>query len=161
MTPKILLSTIVRPTLRMMGEKYCDHRAQTMLVAIALQESGLMHRVQVGGPAHGLYQFEKGGGVRGVLRHHTSANTARLLCQELLYTADEDIVYEAIIHNDVLATVFARLLLWTDPHTLPDNDDADSTWKLYERVWRPGKPHPQTWAANLVLARQAVEDCDV
>ena len=26
-------------------------------------------------------------------------------------------------------------------------DDADGAWECYLRTWRPGKPHPETWAA--------------
>jgi hypothetical protein len=55
-------------------------QARVLLIAIALQESRLTHRDQivkgkkpgVKGPALGLWQFEKGGGVRGVLRHPAS-----------------------------------------------------------------------------------------
>ncbi|MNL86831.1 hypothetical protein D3C87_2157110 [compost metagenome] len=52
----------------------------------------------------------------------------------------------------MLAAGVARLLLWTDPKTLPSIGDVDAAWALYLRTWRPGKPHPQTWPALHALA---------
>ena len=47
-------------------------------------------------------------------------------------------VYQAFEHDDVLAAIFARLLLWTDPYSLPKLGDADGAFNLYIRTWRPG-----------------------
>ncbi|MNL60597.1 hypothetical protein D3C87_1844250 [compost metagenome] len=55
-------------------------------------------------------------------------------------------VYATLEKDDVLASAFARLLLWTDPKALPDVGAKDAAWALYLRTWRPGKPHPQTWS---------------
>ena len=71
---------ILTPALSMLPATMDTPKARVMLLAIALQESGLAHRVQVGGPAHGLWQFERGGGVKGVLRCHTTREHARALC---------------------------------------------------------------------------------
>lgn len=46
---------------------------------------------------------------------------------------------------DPLWYVLGRLLLYTDPKSLPEIGDAQAAWDLYQRVWRPGKPHRQTW----------------
>jgi len=59
--------------------------ADIVLVAIAGQEADWRHRYQVlnsgnKGPARGLWQFERGGGVHGVLRHKRTATKARDLC---------------------------------------------------------------------------------
>ena len=35
--------------------------------------------------------------------------------------------------------------VYTDPKALPEIGDAQAAWDLYHRVWRPGKPHRQTW----------------
>lgn len=118
-------------------------KARAMLLAIGLQESRFEYRRQIRGPAVGLFQFEKGGGVRGVLSHPASADHAARACEALLYAADADIVYEALADNDVLATVFARLLLWTIRDALPTT--VEEGWRQYLSVWRPGKPHPETW----------------
>ena len=63
-------------------------------------------------------------------------------------------VWTALETNDVLAGVFARLLLWTDAKPLPAIGDEQGAWAYYLRNWRPGKPHPQTWPG---FYRQAVE----
>jgi hypothetical protein len=123
-----------------------DDRARVMLLAIAGQESGLRYRAQVGGPARGLWQFERGGGVRGVLNHPATAKVAARACAELLIPATEVSVHPALEDNDDLACVFARLLLLSDPAPLPAMDQPDTGWGYYERNWRPGKPHRQTWA---------------
>lgn len=156
MTPSTFLRGVIRPTLALMGEKFQGPQAEVLLLAISLQESGLEHRQQVGGPAMGLYQFERLGGVKGVLTHPSSAKLADYWARELLYTPNDASVYLAIRDNDVLATIWARLLLWTDKDPLPAVTDEARTWDYYRRNWRPGKPHPETWPANLAVARKEV-----
>lgn len=115
--------------------------AHVMLLAIGLQESRFAFRRQVGGPARGFWQFEHGGGVRGVLRHEATAPLIGRAIDVLQYDADE--CFDAIEHNDVLACVFARLLLWTHPGPLPLEPAA--AWAYYLATWRPGKPRAETW----------------
>lgn len=50
--------------------------ARCQMLAIGLQESRLQHRRQNGGPARGFWQFEKGGGVKGILFHETAQERA-------------------------------------------------------------------------------------
>lgn len=126
-----------------------------LLLAIGLQESRFTHRRQVGGPARGFWQFEKGGGVRGVLRHPATLGHARVLCEARGVPATEAAVYAALEHDDVLAAGFARLLLWSDPARLPAVGEVAVAWDLYMRTWRPGKPHRRTWDA---LYAQALEE---
>lgn len=142
-------------------EKMNSPEARVMLIAIGLQESRLIHRRQlVGspprptGPATGLWQFERGGGVTGVLSHRSSRDYAHALCRIRDVDATPGEVWAALQHDDVLAAGFARLLLWTDPYRLPALGDDQAAWDLYIRTWRPGKPHRQTWDA---LYKQAVE----
>lgn len=66
MDAKTILTLTVRPTLALMGARYQGQAAERLLVAISMQESGLRARTQLGGPARGLWQFEKAG-VAGVL----------------------------------------------------------------------------------------------
>ena len=40
---------------------------------------------------------------------------------------------------------------------LPALGQAQEAWDLYARVWRPGKPHPQTWEAIYAQALAAVQ----
>lgn len=159
MTPALLLRLTVDPTLAWlatMGIK-SDDRARVMLLAIAGQESGLSARKQMGGgPARGLWQFEKGGGVAGVLRHAASRPAALGVCDALLVSPAADVVHPALEMNDHLACAFARLLLFTDPAALPGMDQPDIGWAYYLRTWRPGKPHPQTWAGHWREALEAV-----
>lgn len=128
--------------------------ARVMLIAIGLQESRFQHRRQlVGnpprptGPATGFWQFERGGGVVGVLQHRASRDHARTLCAAIGVEPVSQSVWQALQHDDVLAAGFARLLLWTDPFSLPKLGDINGAWDLYIRTWRPGKPHRSTWDA--------------
>lgn len=126
--------------------------ARVMLLAIGLQESRFIHRRQIGGPARGFWQFEQGGGVRGVLRHPTSRELADKICYVRSVPPTEGAVYEALDDDDVLACCFARLLLWTDPARLPPVGEAQDAWDLYIRTWRPGKPHRHTWGGLYLAA---------
>ena len=123
-----------------------SRQADTIMLAIAGQESWWMYRAQIGGPARGFWQFEKGGGVAGVLTHRATAERARGLCTALRVDAEQATVYEALRWNDTLAVGFARLLLWSDPKALPT--ETGPAWDCYMRTWRPGKPHLATWQSR-------------
>lgn len=124
--------------------------ARVMMRAIALQESRMVHRAQIvdgggKGPARGLWQFERGGGVKGVLTHPASKRLAQSVCLARGIEADPRSVWQALETDDVLAAAFARLLLYTDPAKLPAIGDVSGAWECYLRTWRPGKPHFKTW----------------
>ncbi len=141
--------------------------ARAMLVSIGLQESGFRYRRQVAGrgtdgtraygPARGWWQFEMGG-TEGVLEHRASRESAAAVLTVLGYgSPNAREVHLALEHNDVLASCFARLLLWTDPRMLPqDASKGPDAWLAYYSTWRPGKPRPQTWAAHFAAAWTAV-----
>lgn len=157
----IVLDAIIRsainPALSLLPPKLDSDRARVQLLAITLQEAEAIYRVQHGdGPAHGLWQFEEGGGVKGVMQHPSSRDFARAVCSSRRVPFMRRAVWEALVHDDILAAAFARLLLFTDFHPLPDVDDADEAWDCYIRNWRPGKPHPKKWAANHAAARAQV-----
>lgn len=157
MYPVDALREIIDPALAELPAGMVSDAARVMLVAIGLQESRLTYRRQGnGGPARGLWQFERNGGVRGVLVHRASRDEARAACGRRDLPATATAVYMAIEADDRLAAIFARLLLWTDPLPLPD--DMDDGWSYYLRNWRPGKPHPQTWPAYYRRAVQAVAE---
>lgn len=125
--------------------------ATRMLIAIGWQESRFLYRKQIGGPATGWWQFETAG-VSGVLAHPSSRELIRKALIDLRY-ADPPTPYGchiAIQHNDVLACVFARLLLWTLPRPLATT--SDQGWTDYLAAWRPGKPHPETWKQAWAIA---------
>ena len=147
--------------------------ARVLLLAIGLQESRFLHRRQlVGnpprptGPAMGFWQFEKGGGVKGVLTHDSSKTHARRVCEAQDVPAEAQAVWTSLQDDDVLAAAFARLLLWTDPKALPEVGDVDGAWSLYHRTWRPGAYDRGTaqakselrakWGRNYAQAMEAV-----
>lgn len=122
-------------------------QARVQMLAIGLQESRFEYRRQRGmGPAMGFWQFERGGGVKGVLNHPASKDKAALLCKARGVSAEPMAAWVALENDDVLAAGFARLLLLTDPRPLPNVDDTQGAWDCYIRNWRPGKPHIDTWA---------------
>ena len=147
MTPTFFLDHALAPALTLLPSNMDTPAARAMLLAIALQESRIIYRHQVGGPAHSYFQFELGGGVRGVLKHPASKSHAQAVLASLDYDPESDpaSVYEAMEHNDILAAGMARLLLWTLPTALPGPDDPEAGWKTYIAAWRPGKPHRSTW----------------
>jgi hypothetical protein len=123
--------------------------AKAMLLAIGLQESRFEDRTQMeGGPARGFWQFERGGGVFGVLGHPATKARIASVLQTMGYNLKTATSHEAIEHNDILACVFARLLLWTHPDPLPVRGDVSGSWSYYTSCWRPGKPHREMWDAH-------------
>lgn len=151
------LTTIIGPALSFL--RLDSPQARVMMLAIGLQESRMEARYQElsngrKGPARGLWQFERGGGVTGVMRHRLTRQRAREICKAHDVPFDTKSVWQALEHDDILAAVFARLLLWTDPSALPDNEQDG--WATYMRVWRPGKPHPERWPWNWAKAQMAV-----
>ena len=145
----------IAPALALLPARLSGAQAETMLLAIGLQESRFRHRRQIGGPARGWWQFERGGGVAGVLRHQASREHAVRVCDARHVAPVAEQVYQRLEHDDVLAAAFARLLLWTDPRPLPAQGEVTAAWDLYLRTWRPGKPHRHTWDA---LYAQALEE---
>ena len=94
--------------------------------------------------------------MRGVMEHHTSVAPAKALCEALAVPFDRSAIYKGMEFNDVLAFGLGRLLLYTDPKALPEIGDAQAAWDLYQRVWRPGRPHRQTWDELYTVACKAV-----
>ena len=157
---KAVIERAIDPALALLPARMDSLAARVMLLAIGLQESRFLHRRQIGGPARGLFQFEKGsrasrGGVWGVYLHPASKSHLAVLCKARSVACDPDAIYAALEYDDVLAAGVARLLLWTDPKALPAVGEADPAWALYLRTWRPGKPKPDSWPP---LYRQAAAE---
>lgn len=137
---------ILAAALQLLPGRMNTAQARVPLLAICGQEADFHHRWQVVdpdrpermGPARGLWQFERGGGVRGVLTHPASRDLAARACRARGVDPTRDAVYEALSGDDVLAAALARLLLWTDPVPLPDPPASSTTFSLYLRTWRPG-----------------------
>jgi len=146
----------IAAALSLLPDRMSSSEAEVMMLAIGLQESRFEHRHQIGGPAHGWWQFELAGGVRGVLKYRTSRDYARSLCAARGLPPRASAVFAAMEHDDILAAGFARLLLWTDPRPLPAIGDVKAAWQYYLRNWRPGRPHEKTWAPLYAEAMEEV-----
>lgn len=145
MTVDEFYRTALAPAYALLPPAMESDAATVLLTAIGLQESKLKYRRQIGGPARGLLQFETGG-ARGVLNHPASAEQACRLARARAVMPAAAAVTAAFENDDVLAAGFARLLLWTDPAPLPPVGDVSGGWAYYLRNWRPGRPHPESWA---------------
>jgi hypothetical protein len=165
MAPDVFLRRILDPGLELLaqlGGPAPSEAARRFLLCVALQESGpkLDARYQSSpssspGPARGWWQFEQGGGVRGVMTHPASADRARQVCDALAVQFQEPAVWRALEGNDLLSACFSRLLLWTDPFPLPTTENDG--WEAYaERLWRPGAPHRDVWHDNWQTAGDTV-----
>lgn len=136
-------------------------KATAMLLSIGGIESGFRERRQLGGgPARGFFSFERSGGIKGVVTHPDTRDYLRSALVALRYEkaiGQTVLLYQAVEQNDVLATVFARLLLWTVDAPLPGREDYDESWRQYYSSWRPGKPHRSAWNAHYALAHSIVD----
>lgn len=148
----------MRPAMLLLPEQMRSETASNILVAIALQESDLNYRRQIRGPAIGFLMFEYP--IIGLLlKHRAVGDMAKQVLSDLEYSSyDKKGIHDAMEHNDILQCAFARLLMWTDPHKLPD--DLHGAWALYLRTWRPGKPHPDKWPRNYNLAIEHIKRKD-
>lgn len=164
----ILLDTILHsaidPALALLPAKMDTPESRVMMLAIGLQESRFMYRAQkvagqpyMKGPARGYWQFERGGGVHGVMSHPATQDLAERICIDRAVPFDSVIVHAKLEDDDVLAAAFARLLLYADRLPLPALDaDHEHAWLCYVRNWRPGKPKRDTWDAFHAQARGQV-----
>lgn len=148
---------LIDTSMQLLPARMDSAKARVMLLAIGLQESRFEHTHQIGGPAHGYWQFESGGGTKGVMTHPASREHARSVCNALSVPWERSAIFDAIEHDQVLACAFARLLLWTDPRSLPEVGAQTAAWDTYVWNWRPGKPHPSTWPANYEAAQKFIQ----
>lgn len=157
MTLDQIITKILSPGLAMLPLAMDSGKARVQLLAMTLQEDPKQLRRQMGnGPARGLWQFERGGGVKGVMGHHATTGHAHRLCVERGVAWDAAAIWARLEFDDLLACGFARLLLYSDPKPLPAMDDAGAGWDLYMRTWRPGRPRPEKWPGNHAAARRAL-----
>ena len=162
MSPLRLLNLAIVPALAELAKSGIPDTtdARRFVLAIALQESGLAHRRQVltggveNGPAASFFQFEPGGGCKGVLTHHLTASTMRGLCVDFNVEPTPQGLWEAMRYHDIIAAIAARLLIYTLPYKLPTT--AADGWAQYVAAWRPDRPHPENWANAWALATLTV-----
>lgn len=150
MTPATFYALVLRPCSSYPPTDLLVKSTKPALVQIMAtfgQESGWTHRVQFdGGPGHSWGMFELGT-IIDVMGNPATDVLAQAVCAQWDIPWKAETIYDAITWNDPLAFAFARLLLWADPSPLPALGDESGGWALYERVWRPGKPRPETWSA--------------
>lgn len=160
------LLKLIDTALYFLPQKMNSLEARANILAIGLQESRGQHRIQIGGPARGYFQFEKPGGIRGVLVHHATRQHAITLMRRLDFDdLDNDNVEDNLVDNaytitafnTILAAAFARLLLYQHPKPLPGQNQIHIAWHYYLDQWRPGKPHPETWPDFYKQAWEAVK----
>lgn len=158
------LNVAIRPALQELEKDgiRSSKEAERFMLAIALQESRVKYRKQIGqqgmptGPANSYWQFERGGGVKGVLNHASTKNRiAKILALYDINNSEQD-VWEAMRYHDIVAACMARLLIFTLPNKLPTT--AQQGWDQYISAWRPGKPHRATWDGFWNQAGEAVKD---
>lgn len=163
MKPITLLNTGIFPALVELQNHHeipFSPHASRFLLAIALQESNLSARRQVvangaeAGPAASFWQFEQGGGVKGVLTHHAVAGKMKAVCEAYNVLPTPAGLWEAMRYQDIVAACAARLLIYTLPGALPTT--ADQAWQQYLSAWRPGKPKPDKWASYWKMAGETV-----
>lgn len=156
MDAQLFYFRIVQPTLTevetITGIKVTKD-AEIMVTAIAGQESNWQYRRQIGGPARSYWQFEEGGGVKGLFS--VVPDKMKLICAAWDIPFDIGVVFEAMAWHDQLACAMARLLLWTDARPLPSNQEDG--WNYYLDNWRPGAPHPDRWPLVYGMARRMVD----
>ena len=156
-----VINDAINPALALLPPQMTSDAARVLLLAIGLQESQFLTRVQMaGGPARGWWQFEHGtpatrGGVTGVYLHKATAELLNHVCNQRGHAFVVTDIYNALTWDDVLAAALARLLMWTDPHPLPT--DSAGGWDMYMRTWRPGKPHPARWPGFFARAADQVK----
>lgn len=153
-----VLGQVVVPALtKLLPAKYDGAQARVMLLAFGGQETGYRTRVQLGGgPGHGFWQNEPEG-VADVIANDAVVRDALGLCARCAVSPVGKDAYWALTTDDAFACAIARLMLFCDPHRLPELGDQDGAWECYLRNWRPGKPRPQDWSANYAAALAAVQ----
>lgn len=140
-SPETVLREVIPVAARYLPPAMRSDESDVELLAIGLQESELNDRrqgtVKRPGPARGLLQFEITG-VRGVMKAAASRAHLQRVCAAREVPFDARAIHLKLEHDDVLAFILGRLLLWTDPRPLPAVGDLDGGFDYYVRNWRPG-----------------------
>lgn len=157
MTLSYLLGHILPAAYALLPTEMDSPEASALLLAIGLQESRFIYRKQIDGPARGFWQFEVGG-VQAVMTNSIIKPRLLPVLEALEYDIGESPTYMQVRleDNDVLAAVFARLLLWSSPQHLPKQGEGEHAWDMYRSTWRPGRPHHETWQSYFLQAWEAV-----
>ena len=152
-----------------------SREAVAMMLAIGLHESAFKARVQgrmrplktlddlgpQAGPARGYWQFERAGGTAEILESPDTKDIAVPICKMFLVDPNRQAVHTMLGFNDVLAAVFARLLLWRDSRPMPTPLQYNEGYSIYLRNWRPNPDaaaaHRKDWPQNFNTAWNVVK----
>lgn len=160
MSPALFRDLIIVPTLSAMREGRVHDRA-TLLIAIAIQESGLTCRRQTPrGPARSWWQIEPLTAIDTLQRYPS----AQRLVSELGYHVRRGENISAILEwCDAGACAIAAgivrlcpLALPAIPLSAPIVGAKEECWRYYLRAWRPGKPRPERWGEAFGSALKAM-----
>lgn len=163
-----LLEDLIRPVHAGLQQEFGvpgTPEAECLSVAIKVQETGqTIIRDQgdpnVIGPATGLWQFERMGGVAEILEDGKTGPIAHELCRRAGVAPRPDPVWRffTTAAADELACAFARLLIWRDPAPLPPMlpSAEQEAYEYYDRRWRPGAKRRPAWTTSW---RSALATC--
>lgn len=118
-----LLHDLIRPALKVLGDRFYTDSSSILLLATSAQETWCGKYIkQLYGPALGIYQMEP----------FTYNDTIQRNNEHL-----PDAPHEAdrMVYDFRYATQMARLKYWLDSEPLPAFDDENGMWKYYKRVW--------------------------
>lgn len=155
MHPVVFRRLVVRPVLDWLGKPFDSLEAETLLIAIAYQESTISDRDQgddqTMGPARGFYQFEQIAVRDFIMRGHP---TIKAKVQELNMPLSTLVLWQAIGYGaDHLATLLARDRLYRLlRQPLPALGDNDEAYRQYDAAWRPGIKRPEDWETSYAMA---------
>jgi hypothetical protein len=88
------------------------------------------------------------------IKHPKAGPMMRQILEAYNVEATAPAMWEAMRYQDIVAAAAARLLVYTLPGALAATQDEG--WNQYVSAWRPGKPHPESWPKNWMLAGAAV-----
>lgn len=120
--------------------------AEELLLGTAIQESGLRHLHQIGGPALGVFQIEP------FTHQDLYANflSYRPQLRWRLNRISPERDDEQLIYNLRYAAAVARLLYYRAPEALPDEGDVEGQAEYWKRYYNTtyGKGKPEEYIAK-------------
>lgn len=141
-------------------------KSSAMLLAIALQESGLQHRLQVSSStgqemqhlARGWWQCEPIS-CRLLLSNPATTWLPKVMADYGL-RGTAAVLHDLVRDVDMLAVWAARGLLWCLPQPLPLPlfEQRELAWSQYLAAWNPGKARPEKWPENWRVAVRVVRE---
>ena len=156
---KDILTNVINPALTELAQSGVSvtDAARAMLYAAGLQESNLSARFQATpassalrkGAGRGLWQMRIDD-VSRLLTTNSTKERSEAISNKYVGSVHPHAVWATLEYNDVLAAIFARLMLWPDPAALPAPAAVNERAALdyYIRCWRPNSPREKDWTVN-------------